>query len=83
MEKALHQTRRATASLGKFQESLKNETNIKPVKGKKRKLPGNNTTKESLTQERNDAMKVLKKMKKGDLDVEAAVNKQIRMENIQ
>lgn len=85
MGTALTQTRISTASLGKFQAMLKTD---KPLTdhiqtGKKRKLPCNDSSIEGIKRDKKQALEILGKMKKSDMDYESAVNKQIRMDNIE
>ena len=53
------------------------------MKGVKRKLPANDISKEGLQKEKERYLEVFKKMKRPELDLEAAVNKQIKLDNVE
>ncbi|CAL4063984.1 unnamed protein product [Meganyctiphanes norvegica] len=75
---AMHHAKSATASLGKFQKNVPNEKKVKGL-GKKRKLE---LQEKGHAAEKERSLEVFKKIKKAELNLEGAVNKQITNENI-
>lgn len=75
---AMHHAKHATASLGKFQPDLPNEKKVKGL-GKKRKME---FTTGSGQMEKKRNMEVLEKIDKPGLNLDGAVHKQIRDENV-
>lgn len=75
---AMHHAKHATASKGKFQPDLPNEKKVKGL-GKKRK---NEFTTGSGQAEKKRNMEVLEKMDKPHLNLDGAIHKEIRDENV-
>ena len=75
---AMHHAKHATASKGKFQPDLPNEKKVKGL-GKKRK---NEFTTGSGQVEKKRNIEVLEKMDKPGLNLDGAIHKEIRDENV-
>lgn len=76
---AMHHAKHATASAGKFQESLPGEKRAKGL-GRKRKVE---FTTGDGQQEKKRCLEILSKLDKPDLNLEGAISKQITEENVE
>ena len=68
----------ATASIGKFQRRIPNEKIQKP-KNTKRKIE---EVFNGGEEEKNHLLEIAKKVKKQELNLDSAINKQIKSENV-